>query len=78
MPVFVPVRGEFLSRSDWIKEGIRVVNLSNLADTLTNDELNPAINALFIWNANLVSKLPNTNKAVEGLLREDLFTVVSE
>lgn len=78
MPVFVPVRADLLSRPDWIQEGKRVINLTTLAEVLTDKNLAPVVNSLFIWNANPVVQAPNTNKVVEGLLREDLFTVVSE
>lgn len=78
MPVFVPVRADVLSKPEWIREDVRVLNLSNLAGILTDTSLVPAVNSIFVWNANPVSQAPNSNKVVEGLLREDLFTVVSE
>ena len=79
MPVFVPVRFDVLSRPEWIGAETRVINLAQLADVLDTDGgLDPAIHSLFVWNANPVSQAPNANKVIEGLKREDLFTVISE
>ena len=56
-----------------------MINLAQLADVLDTDGgLDPAIHSLFVWNANPVSQAPNANKVIEGLKREDLFTVISE
>jgi len=79
MPIFVPVRFDLLSRADWIGAETRVINLAQLADILdTQSDLRPAIHSLFIWNANPLSQVPNSNKVRAGLERDDLFTVVSE
>jgi len=79
MPIFVPVRFDRLSRPDWIKPGTRVVNLLLLGDALTGKlDLNPPIKALFIWNTNPVSQVPDSNNVIRGLVRDDVFTVVSE
>src|ERR1700704_6971987 len=40
--------------------------------------LDPPLMSLFIHNSNPVSQQQNANKLVQGLQREDLFTVVSE
>ena len=36
------------------------------------------MNSLFVYNANSVVMVPEQDKVVKGLAREDLFTVVSE
>jgi len=41
-------------------------------------KLDPPIMSLFVYNSNPVSQAPAQNKVVQGLKREDLFTVVSE
>ena len=41
-------------------------------------KLDPPIKSLFVFCTNPVSQSPETNKIVEGLKREDLFTVVAE
>ena len=48
----------------------------DLGKTLT--ELDEPIHGVFIWNGNPVLSMPNAAALREGLLREDLFTVVSE
>ncbi len=41
-------------------------------------EADPPVYSLFVYNANPVASTPNAGKIVEGLLRDDLFTVVHE
>jgi anaerobic selenocysteine-containing dehydrogenase len=80
MPLWeFPVDWVKASRPDWIKPGARVVNALHLGRALTGQmQLDPPIKSLFVYCTNPVSQAPETNKIVEGLKREDLFTVVSE
>ncbi|HYE37308.1 molybdopterin oxidoreductase family protein [Methylocaldum sp.] len=80
MPVWeFPVHWDRVCRPEWIKPGTRVINLLKLGDALTGRmPLTPPVKSLMVYNANPVSQAPETNKIVEGLKREDLFTVVSE
>ena len=79
MPIFVPVRMDVLSHPEWIQPEPRVINLADIARTLNPaTKLDIPINSLFIWNANPLTQAPNTEGVRQGLLREDLFTVVSE
>ncbi|WP_279164739.1 molybdopterin oxidoreductase family protein [Thermus scotoductus] len=55
---------------------VRRVNMNQLASALTR--LDPPIRALFVFNSNPLVVAPNTAGVKEGLLREDLFTVVLE
>ena len=48
----------------------------DLGVTLT--ELDDPIHALFLWNGNPVLSIPNSGAIRRGLMRDDLFTVVSE
>ena len=48
----------------------------DLGNTLTQPD--DPIHGLFIWNGNPVLSMPNSGAIRHGLLREDLFTVVSE
>ncbi|WP_018228038.1 molybdopterin-containing oxidoreductase family protein [Methyloversatilis universalis] len=74
-----PIRGDFLCRPDWIPPGTRVVNELDLGAALTGAmPLDPPIQSLFVYNSNPVSQAPAAGTIVEGLLREDLFTVCSE
>jgi anaerobic selenocysteine-containing dehydrogenase len=42
------------------------------------EETNPPVKALFVYNSNPAVTTPNQNAVLEGLNREDLFTVVFE
>jgi anaerobic selenocysteine-containing dehydrogenase len=83
------VRGGGFSMSDssawnlkktWIgaeERETRVVNMSRLGRALT--EVNdPPVGVLFVYNCNPVATMPDQNRVLKGLQREDLFTVVFE
>ena len=74
-----PVDWVKAARPDWIKPGTRVVNNLRLGQALNGEmKLDPPIKSMFVFCTNPVSQSPETNKIVEGLKREDLFTVVAE
>ncbi len=60
----------------------RVVNMSRLGHALTTlghmPGEGPPVKALFVYNSNAAAVAPNQNAVLEGLRREDLFTVVHE
>jgi anaerobic selenocysteine-containing dehydrogenase len=80
LPIWAfPLKWENLMRPDWIKPGTRVLNQWRLGRALTNEEqLDPPIKSLFVYNSNPVVVTPEQDKIIRGLEREDLFTVVSE
>ncbi|WP_207483084.1 molybdopterin-containing oxidoreductase family protein [Arenibaculum pallidiluteum] len=80
MPIWeFPIKFDRICRPDWIKPGTRVVNELDLGAALTGElALDPPIKSLFVYNSNPVSQAPAQSKIVAGLMREDLFTVVSE
>ena len=80
LPIWAfPVKWENLMRPDWIKPGTRVLNQWRLGRVLTNEEpLDPPIKSLFVYNSNPAIVVPQQEKVIQGLKREDLFTVVSE
>ena len=80
MPIWeFPFNFDFIQRPDWIKPGTRTVNELDLGAALTGElGLDPPLMSLFIHNSNPVSQQQNANKLIQGLKREDLFTVVSE
>ncbi|MEA3152140.1 MAG: hypothetical protein QOD56_3079 [Gammaproteobacteria bacterium] len=80
MPIWeFPFKFDFMCRPDWIRPGTRVVNELDLGAALTGEmKLDPPIKSLFVYNSNPVSQAPNAGQIVEGLKRDDLFTVVSE
>ena len=55
----------------------RIVNMNKLGDALV-DYKDPAVEMLFVYNCNPLATMPNQNRVLEGLRREDLFTVVFE
>ena len=57
---------------------IRSINMVQLGRALTDPELDPPINALIVWSSNPATIAPNQQLVLQGLRREDLFTVVHE
>lgn len=57
---------------------IRKVNMVQLGQALTNPAMDPPIRALVVYNSNPAAIAPNQNRVLQGLRREDLFTVVHE
>jgi anaerobic selenocysteine-containing dehydrogenase len=53
----------------------RIVNMNKLGDALL-DYKNPAVEMFFVYNCNPLATMPNQNRVLEGLRRNDLFTVV--
>jgi anaerobic selenocysteine-containing dehydrogenase len=69
----------------WDKEAVhkslptsRVVNMNRLGAALLGEVTDPPVKALYVFGANPATSSPNAGKIVEGLKREDLFTVVHE
>lgn len=56
----------------------RTFNMARLGAVLTDPALDPAIHALFVHNSNPAVIAPDQNRIIQGLERDDLFTVVSE
>ena len=74
-----PYRFDVMCRGDWIPAGTRVINNLQLGRHLTNEiPMDPPIKAMMCWNTNPVTQAPETDKIVQGLLREDLFLVVAD
>ncbi len=55
----------------------RTLNMSQLGDLLSL-KLNPPVRALYVYNSNPAAVAPDQARVLEGLRREDLFTVVHE
>ncbi len=56
----------------------RALPFTQLGQVLTDASLAPSVTVLYVWNGNPVLTCPNSALTRQGLLREDLFTVVSE
>jgi anaerobic selenocysteine-containing dehydrogenase len=60
------------------KPGVRTLNMRDLGDDLCNRELQPPVRSVVVYGSNPLVSMPNQGRIREGLLREDLFTVVHE
>ena len=67
-----------LQRDDLKPGPTRTINMSQLGQALTDPELEPPVRALVCWNSNPANIAPDQERVLEGLRREDLFTVVLE
>jgi anaerobic selenocysteine-containing dehydrogenase len=56
----------------------RLINMIHLGRALTDRALRPAVRALYVYSSNPAAVCPNQTLVLEGLAREDLFTVVHE
>ena len=66
-----------LERSDLLAgRQPRTLNMSRLGEILT--DTTPPVHALIIWNSNPLVSVPNAELIKQGMIREDLFTIVHE
>ncbi len=74
-----PIRWEKLMRPEWIQPGTPVRNQWRIGeDLLASDDKGPLIRSLFVYNSNPMVVAPEQDLIRKGLMRDDLFTVVSE
>jgi anaerobic selenocysteine-containing dehydrogenase len=69
-----------LKSAQWIdtpEPATRLVNMNHLGRALT-EYRTPPVDMLFVYNCNPLATVPDQNRVLEGLLRDDLFTVVFE
>jgi anaerobic selenocysteine-containing dehydrogenase len=55
----------------------RILNMNRLGEDLLERQ-DPPVAVLFVYNCNPVATMPNQEKVLRGLRREDLFTIVFE
>jgi len=67
-----------LQREDLRPGPVRTINMSQLGAALTGSGLDPPVKALVCWNSNPAAIAPDQARVLEGLRRDDLFTVVLE
>jgi len=73
------LRLEALERPDLMPEPApRVINMVRLGRALTDPALRPPVKGLYVYNSNPAAVVPNQERVLHGLAREDLFTVVHE
>ncbi|MCG8346509.1 MAG: molybdopterin-dependent oxidoreductase, partial [Chloroflexales bacterium] len=75
---YAPWDGAALSHAAECPPMPRMVNMNRLGAALTGEVQDPPIKSLFVYCANPVGSSPNAGRIVEGLKRDDLFTVVHE
>ena len=74
----VPKTADRLQRPDLIPEGTRTFNIVDIPELLLDDQLDPPIKAMLIYNHNPVATHPDQIKMIEALQREDLFIAGSD
>jgi anaerobic selenocysteine-containing dehydrogenase len=68
-----------LERRDLMPKPVpRTINMVRLGRALTDPAMSPPVQALYVYNSNPASVVPNQELVLRGLRREDLFTVVHE
>lgn len=73
---WAPLNLDPVERPDLVDPSVREVNMGQLGDALT--ALEPPIRALVVYNSNPAAIVPDQNRVLAGLARDDLFTVVIE
>jgi anaerobic selenocysteine-containing dehydrogenase len=69
-----------LRAASWIdtpEPATRLVNMNHLGRALL-EYTNPPVKMLFVYNCNPLATMPDQNRVLAGLQRDDLFTVVFE
>ena len=64
-----------LQRPDLAPEGTRTLNLIEMGRHLVEDDIDPPLRAVFIYNHNPIVVHPDQNLMRRGLAREDVFSV---
>ena len=64
-----------LQRPDLLHHGTRTLNINDIGRHLAEDDVDPPLRALFIYNHNPIVVHPDQNRMRRGLAREDLFAV---
>ncbi len=67
-----------LEREDLRPGPVRTINMSQLGAALTDPAMDPPVKALVCWSSNPAAIAPDQVRVLEGLRRDDLFTVVLE
>jgi anaerobic selenocysteine-containing dehydrogenase len=73
---YFPLNNRALERPDLAPGPLRSINMARLGPELLAAD--PPFRALYVWSTNPAVILPEQEKVVAGLSREDLFTVVHE
>ena len=66
-----------VTREDFLTKPTRIINMNQLGEAL-NDQAAPPVMSLYVYTSNPAIVAPDQNRVLQGLSREDLFTVVHE
>jgi anaerobic selenocysteine-containing dehydrogenase len=66
-----------LMKASPLRRAARTVNMNELGNALVTLS-DPPVKALFVYNCNAAAVAPDSGKVLDGLRRDDLFTVVHE
>lgn len=66
-----------VTREDFMENPARQININQLGNAL-NAPLSPPVMSLYVYHSNPAAVVPDQNKVLKGLARNDLFTVVHE
>jgi anaerobic selenocysteine-containing dehydrogenase len=64
-----------LQRPDLIPDGTRTLNINNIGRHLAEDDIDPPLRGLFIYNHNPIVVHPDQNRLRRGLARQEVFAV---
>jgi anaerobic selenocysteine-containing dehydrogenase len=64
-----------LQRPDLVPPGTRTININDVGRHLAEDDIDPPLRALFIYNHNPIVVHPDQNRMRRGLARPDIFAV---
>jgi anaerobic selenocysteine-containing dehydrogenase len=66
---------DLLTRTDFVSPKTRTINIIDVGKLLLEENLDPPLKALFVYNHNPLVVHPDQNRMKQGLAREDLFVV---
>ncbi len=70
-----PKTPDRLQRPDLIPDGTRTLNINDIGRHLAENDIDPPLRALFIYNHNPIVVHPDQNRMRRGLARPDVFAV---
>lgn len=68
---------KLVTNEDFQEKATRIINMNELGNVL-NEVNDPPIMSLYVYHSNPAAIAPDQNRVLQGLAREDLFTVVHE
>lgn len=68
------VNGDIIKRPDFRKAPAKEININQLGTAVKDEN----VKSLYVYASNPVNSVSDTNAVIEGLKREDIFTVVHE